>query len=101
MGPDDEAHRHLVIRIEVGVVVPAHGQGQQGLARERSGDLQAGGGDDPLGGGRRHQVLDPPLGGPADLDRQPDGPSEPSRSVHDRRSLVGGGVGGLAVRAGR
>ena len=72
VGPDHEADRHLVVGVEVGVVVAAHGQGHQGPAGERPGDLEAGGGDDALGGGRRHQVLDAPLAGPAHLDGEPD-----------------------------
>src|SRR5664279_630631 len=63
MEADHEADRHLVVRVEVGVVVPADGQRHQRPARDGSGHLEAGGGEQALGGGRRHQVLHP-TGGP-------------------------------------
>ena len=95
VGSDDEAHGHLVVRVEVGVVVAADRQCHEGPAGQRAGDLEAGGVDDPLGGGGRDQVLDAPLGGPADLDGKSDraavdlpGPLV-GRAVGIRRGLVG------------
>ncbi len=65
VGPDHEAHRHLVVRVEVGVVVAAHGQGHQGPAGNGSGDLETGGVHDPLGGLRPAPGTARPTGRPA------------------------------------
>ena len=46
MGTDDEADRYLVVGVEVGVVIAAHREGHHRPARDRPGDLEAGGGDD-------------------------------------------------------
>ena len=67
VAPHHEADGHLVVGVEVGVVVAADRQGHQRPAGQRPGHLEAGGVHDPLGGSRRHQVLDTPLGGAADL----------------------------------
>ena len=56
VGAHHEADGDLVVRVEVGVVVAAHGEGHQGPTGYGTGDLETGGSDDPLGGRRRPRM---------------------------------------------
>ena len=88
MAADHEAHRDLVVAVQVGVLVADEGQGQHRPARHRLGHLEPRRVHQALGRRPWDEVLGRPVGGVADVDGEGDGPPLEDERLSD---LVGGG----------